>query len=142
MLLKFLRLFSRFRDLESIEVDQVELAATKRALAEIAEENQKLQDRLDDCIHDRAQMWGLLNRSIEAMQTSYQAHVNLTWQRQNGGIPYPDAPHLPQQPAVGEELPANTYGRRSRVSSSELIAARTQSYLKQHLEQQFDAQQQ
>lgn len=127
MIIWFLRLFSRFRQLEAIEHDETELRNLRRQVDVLQNENTRLQDRMDAVIEDRSRMWDMLGRATKSMETSYQALANIQWQRTNGTIPYPDAPHLKPKPAE-EEQPAS-FGRQTRATTSEMINRRTREYL-------------
>jgi hypothetical protein len=109
------------------ELDQVRDAYTKQAT-----QNTILEDRLDAALADKSRMWDLMSRSIEEMKISYQMHINVAWQKQSGGVPYPSAPHLPES-AVPKEHSTEPAGRRELPS--EAIARRTNAFLERVGEQ-------
>jgi hypothetical protein len=117
----FLRLFPPFRWLEA------EARALREDHARITAENLRLQDRLDAAREDRDRLWETMQESLRGERTAYQMHVNQSWQRQGGGVPYPDAPHLPVAsiPKQGSE----PVGRQGRILPSEAVARRTAEYI-------------
>lgn len=94
MILWFLRLFPQFRALESDR--DARLAEVRESAQELQQQVLLLQDRLDAAQSDRGRMWDLMEKSIEEMKIAYQMHVNVQWQKQGQGKPYPDAPGLPE----------------------------------------------
>lgn len=135
MIRKFLRLFPQFRALELIEHDECELINTLRTVAELQHENDKLNDRVDTLLEDRTALWASFQESLRSERASYQLGINAATQRMNGGIPYPDAPHLAQQPAPqpGE---STSIGRQSRISTSDRLNEATNAYLQSKLARQ------
>lgn len=119
----FLKLFPQFRGLEA------DLEIVREANRSLVQENARLLDRVDAAIEDRKQVWETLQGALKSMETSYQAHINAAWQRQNGGIPYPEAPHLPPQ-SIPKQQPSDLVGRGARMLPSQMVANRTQEYLR------------
>lgn len=117
MILWILRLFQAFRDLEG-ERDHT-VTVLREELQHITTEKLILQDRLDAMAEDRSRMWSLMEKSIEEMKISYQSHINVQWQKQGFGAPYPDAPQIPhhavppanQEPITRRELPSEAQAR-------------------------------
>jgi hypothetical protein len=130
--IRFLRLFHQFRTLEAIEHDEVELANVRRTVTELQHENDKLQDRLDASMEDRGRLWGSLQTSLASERAAYQLNINAASQRMNGGIPFPDAPHLAQQ-AAPEPGESTSLGRQSRISISDRLNSATSQYLNSKL---------
>lgn len=125
----FLKLFRQYRALEA------DIEIVREANRSLVQENARLLDRVDAAIEDRKQVWETLQVALKSMETSYQAHINAAWQRQNGGIPYPEAPHLPPN-SVPKQQPNELVGRGARMLPSQMVAQRTQDYLRQAAEQQ------
>jgi hypothetical protein len=118
----FLRLFPAFRWLEA------EAKALREDHARITAENLRLQDRLDAAREDRTQLWTTMQESLRGERAAYQMHVNQSWQRAGAGIPYPDAPHLPQS-AVPKQQGSEPVGRQGRMLPSEAVAMRTAEFI-------------
>lgn len=85
-----------------------------------------LQDRLDAALEDRSKMWTLMERSIDEMKIAYQAHINVAWQKQGHGVPYPDAPQIPHSAVV----PINQEPIRRRELPSEAVAKATNQFFR------------
>lgn len=150
---RFLRLFHQFRILESssrknaitandwrdeylkvkatleaVEHDEVELANVRNTVAELQHENDRLQARIYSAMEDRSRLWDALQAALASERAAYQLNINAATQRINGGIPYPDAPHLAQQAATqpGE---STSLGRQGRISISDRLNQATESYI-------------
>jgi hypothetical protein len=106
------RRWTRIWDLEA------ENLKLQEAVMELTNEKLRLQDRLDTVIEDRKQLWDLMRKSIDEMKIAYQSHINMQWQKQGAGVPYPEAPHLPAS-AVPVEQSHEPIGRRGRMLPSE-----------------------
>lgn len=99
------------------------------ALDETQQQSLRLQDRLDAALEDRNRLWSLLSDAIQGERTAYQAHINQAWQKQGGGVPYPDAPHLPET-ATPKPQEGGQVGRPARILSSADVDHETDSYWK------------
>lgn len=119
---EFLRLFAQYRALED------ELETLRAQHARVSQDNYLLQDRLDAAREDRDRLWTITQQCLEGERTAYQAHINQAWQRHGGGIPYPDAPHLPAS-AVPKEQSTEPIGRRGRVLASEAVQQKTSEFI-------------
>lgn len=119
---EFLRLFAQYRALED------ELETLRAQHARVSQDNILLQDRLDAAREDRERLWTVTQQCLEGERTAYQAHINQAWQRHGGGIPYPDAPHLPAS-AVPKEQSTEPIGRRGRVLASEAVQQKTSEFI-------------
>lgn len=119
---EFLRLFAQYRALED------ELETLRAQHARVSQDNILLQDRLDAAREDRDRLWTITQQCLEGERTAYQAHINQAWQRHGGGIPYPDAPHLPAS-AVPKEQSTEPIGRRGRVLASEAVQQKTSEFI-------------
>lgn len=146
MILRFLRLFPEFRAVESMMVDwrekfmaatasleaiahdEVEFQNTLRTVVELQHENSKLIDRVDALLEDRTALWASFQESLRSERASYQLGINSAVQRMNGGIPYPDAPHLAVQ-ATQEPGESTSLGRQGRISSSDRLNEATNAYI-------------
>lgn len=118
----FLRLFSPFRELEA------DYDALTEEHSRLTQEKLLLQDRLDAAQLDRDRLWSMTSEALAGERSAYQAHINQAWQRVGGGIPYPDAPHLPAS-AVPKEQSTEPIGRRGRMLPSEAVQQRTSEYI-------------
>lgn len=119
---EFLRLFAQYRALED------ELETLRAQHARVSQDNILLQDRLDAAREDRERLWTVTQQCLEGERIAYQAHINQAWQRHGGGIPYPDAPHLPAS-AVPKEQSTEPIGRRGRVLASEAVQQKTSEFI-------------
>jgi hypothetical protein len=111
----FLSLFAQFRHL----AEQMNSATTEKLI---------LQDRLDALMNDRAELWRLLERTLEGERTAYQCQLNVQWQQKGFGAPYPDAPKLDSnsvQPHGG-----GTAGRPMMESPSQRMARYTEDFIR------------
>jgi hypothetical protein len=124
MLLRFLRLFSAFRALESDRDSQV--VVLREALQQETTRALTLQDRLDSAERERAELWAMTRECVNGERAAYQAHINAAWQKQGHGTPYPDAPHIPAH-AVPQEQDTTPIGRRPLPS--EAMATVTRQFL-------------
>lgn len=111
------RLFPQFRALET-ERDQL-----RETVATLQTEKLRLEDRLISSQQDRDRLWESFQQSLQGERTAYQLHINMSLQRQGAGVPYPDAPHLPQH--VAPQPSNEPLGRRGRVLMSEIMQQRT-----------------
>lgn len=118
--------------LDAIQHDEVELENTRRTVAELQHENDKLTDRVDALLEDRKQLWTSFQESLRSERASYQLGINSAVQRMNGGIPYPEAPHLAAQTATqpGESI---SVGRPGHISISDRVNAASSQYLQSKL---------
>ena len=110
--------------LRALEAENTQLRDTVTSLTD---EKLRLQDRMDAAVQDRSRMWDLLHKSIDEMKIAYQMHVNQSWQRQGGGVPYPDAPHLP--PAAVPKPPSSEPIGRRRMLPSEAVAREADRFI-------------
>lgn len=114
-----LRWFPQFRALET-ERNQL-----RETVAELQSQNLRLEDRLVAAQQDRDRLWESFQQSLQGERAAYQLHINMSMQRMGAGVPYPDAPHIPQhlapQPSTNEPL-----GRRGRVLMSEVLQQRVE----------------
>jgi len=114
-----LKLFGEYRRLLD-EVSQL-----RREYSSLTAQSLALQDRMDAVLEDRTRIWSILEQSMAGERTAYQAHINMAWQKQMAGIPYPEAPHMAEasvpQPQSGDPV------LRRRLPS-EIVAERTNSF--------------
>jgi hypothetical protein len=99
----------------------------REAVQQLTQEKLLLQDRLDASNEERSRVWSMMQQALEGERMAYQMHINQSWQRTTGTVPYPDAPHAAQPKPV----PANPepLGRAGRILPSDRIARRTEEYL-------------
>jgi hypothetical protein len=121
MVRKLLRLFSYVRELEA------NVVRVREANQEQFQEKLRLQDRLDAAIADRKALWDMTQECLRGERVAYQMHVNQSWQRQGGGVPYPDAPHLPAN--TNREPRTEPAGRKGRMLPSEAVAQSTSQFI-------------
>lgn len=121
-----LRWFPRFRAIET-ERDQL-----RESVVSLQNEKIRLEDRLVAAQQDRDRLWESFQQSLQGERTAYQLHVNASFQRMGGGVPYPDAPHIPEHlvPTPSTE----PMGRRGRVLMSEVLRQMTDRNLNQRLQ--------
>jgi hypothetical protein len=109
-----------------------EIEALRNEHARLTTENLRLNDRLDALHEDRTRLWELTQECLRGERTAYQMHVNQSWQRIGGGVPYPEAPHLPPQ-AVPKPGPSESVGRSGRILPSEAVAQQTNEFIQRML---------
>jgi hypothetical protein len=114
-----------FRQLRAIETECDQLRET---VASLQNEKLRLEDRLVAAQQDRDRLWESFQQSLQGERTAYQLHINMSLQRMGGGVPYPDAPHLPQHAVP--EASNEPLGRRGRVLMSEVLAQRTDEVMR------------
>lgn len=129
----FLRLFKAFRDLESRRtVEMLDLQAAMEELVSerdsLTTERDSLLRQLETATSDRTQMWEMVNKALEGERTAYQMHINASWQKQGGGVPYPAAPSLAPN-AVPVKQEPGPVGRTARVLPSQLVRQRTNDFI-------------
>lgn len=86
---------------------------------ELQQENLRLQDRLDACLEDRSNLWGMLKIAEAEKDKAYQMHINQAWQGKTGTVPYPSAPHAQHNPIIDQE--SGAAGQPSRILRSSLM---------------------
>jgi hypothetical protein len=114
----FLSLFPQFRHLQE-------------ALQAATSEKLILQDRLDSLMHDRSELWRLMESAVNNERAAYQMSINAQWQKQGFGAPYPEAPMLPPQ-AVPQQG-GGTAGIRPEMPSTR-VARQTDQFIKEVLD--------
>lgn len=145
MVLWFLRLFPRFRDLESLAMMQAESAEESRSLIEdianlervreeLIREKVLLEDRLSGVLADKDRLWEAMQHAIEGERYALRTMVNHAVAKSGGGTPYQDAHTLPPAEIRKVQTPGPV-GRRGRVLPSELAAKETENFLNSWLEQ-------
>jgi hypothetical protein len=101
-------------------------------VATLQGQNLRLEDRLVAAQQDRDRLWESFQQSLQGERTAYQLHINMSMQRQGAGVPYPDAPHIPEHltpaPSNGEPI-----GRRGRMLMSEVLRQATDQAVTQRL---------
>lgn len=124
-MISFLRLFPQFRALES------ECQDLRVSLQDASTQSLLLQDRLDATLQDRSKLWDLMQESVREERRTYQAHLNLQWQREGHPAPYPDAPQMAEQrvpqPLTDQIVPRRRLG-------SELVQAQTHKFVRDYME--------
>lgn len=152
---RLLRLFPQYRDavagqklseswvkMQTGELDAAEqhVRVLKGAQKETAQSHERLceslqkesaraamlEDRLNSAYEDRQRLWSLVENSISKMETAYQMHVNVEWQKQGRSAPYPEAPQLPEQ-QQRRDIPNSIVPRP--LTGSERMAAGTQQFI-------------
>lgn len=116
----FLKLFGEYRKL----LDEVR--HLREGYSALTAQNLALQDRMDAVLEDRTRIWSILEQSMSGERTAYQAHINMAWQKQMAGIPYPDAPHMAEESAPRPQSDDPIPRRRL---PSEVVADRTNRFL-------------
>ena len=106
---------------------RAEVDRLREAVAQLTQEKLRMQDRLDTATEDRARLWDMTFRCLDGERTAYQMHINQSWQRQGGGAPYPDVPHL--MPSAMERTPGGSVGRQGRRLPSEAVGMKTNDFI-------------
>jgi len=106
-----------------------ELEALREDHARLTQENLRLQDRIDTLAADRSRLWDTMQESLRNERTAYQMHINQTWQRMGGGVPYPEAPHL-SPGTIPDPASAEPMGRR-RILASEAVKQRQNEFIQE-----------
>lgn len=121
MLLRFLRLFQAFCDLEA-DRDATVLDLREELQRESAR-NSQLEDRLNSAIEERDRIWLRLDNATVEARKAYQMNVNRAWQEAGQDAPYPDAPHFrkPDPSDIPEPV-------RRPMLASEAVALATQAW--------------
>ena len=78
------------------------------------------QDRIDAVTLDREKLYDMLNVALVEERKAYQMHINAAWQAKGGTVPYPTAPHLPNNPNIEQE--GGPAGQPVHVLRSQLTA--------------------
>lgn len=128
------------RELHAAEQDisaaKAELDRVAKSLQETVAAKSMLEDRLNAAMEDRNRLWGLVETSIAGERTAYQSGLNLQWQKEGFGAPYPDAPQMPphrvQQP-VEDSIVARP------MTGSERMAKGTRDFITAHAGRWKDA---
>ena len=130
----FLGLFRAYHEMAATLASSLdELDKVSESRAELVTQALILQDRLDATLADRDKLWSTVQEALRGERSAYQAHINMAWQKQNGGIPYPDAPHLPDgavpppqahDPIPRRELPSESVARRTNQFYADLESRR------------------
>lgn len=151
MIERMLRMFPRVQELEALldnaiaerervrdalRVSNHELIAANSELDRVAKSLQEtvaaksmLEDRLSAALEDRSRLWGLVETSIAGERTAYQSGLNLQWQKEGFGAPYPDAPQMPPH-RVHQPVPDSIVPRP--MTGSERMAAGTRDFIRQY----------
>jgi hypothetical protein len=120
-------LLGLFPQVSELRSDCVKL---RDALNETTLEKLRLQDRLDAAVEDRHKLWAMTTEAISNERTAYQMGINVQWQRQGFGSPYPDAPKLPS--AVVPQ-PGGTSGRSMPEMPSSAVRRATSEFLQEYV---------
>lgn len=145
---RFLLLFPQFRaKARALAAFEAALHSMENANVRLEDDNQKLHDilrdsnaqiltlqgRLDAAQEDRNRLWDLVQDSLRGERTAYQSSLNLQWQRQGLGAPYPDAPQIPtdrlKAPVPDSVIPRPRTG-------SEQVAAKTAQFFEMYAKKQ------
>jgi hypothetical protein len=109
------------RECRALEAERDKL---QEAFRDLQSQNFRLEDRLVAAGKDRERLWESFQQSLAGERAAYQLHINMSMQRMGAGVPYPDAPHIPEHltpaPANGEPM-----GRRGRILMSEALRQAT-----------------
>lgn len=161
-MLRFLRLFGRFREMEALVAMQARnieecdgtykaLLAEKDRLAaglaelrseidevctandQLATDKTLLGDRLESAIQDKDRLWETMNQALNGERYAYQTMVNHAVQKTGGGIPYVDAHSLPPSEIRQLQKPG-PIGRSSRMLPSEGALRATNSFVREFVE--------
>ena len=124
-----------YRLLPGLRAREIERQQLRETAAALTTDKLRLQDQLIAAQEDRARLWDLVEDCLQGERTAYQMHVNMSIQKQGGGVPYPEAPHLPPNavPPVGQQ---DSAGRKGRILPSEVLASRTHDFLENWLQPQ------
>ncbi len=129
MILRFLRLFRIFRELEARTETlirekrtlQTDLTFSRAAFNEAQSDKLRLQDRLDAALADKDHLWNIMQDSLNNERNALRMQVNHAVQKAGGGIPYPDAHSLPAEAVRPLQTPGPV-GRSGRQLPSEVLA--------------------
>lgn len=142
MLLRFLRLFPLFRDLEnqcamfqrqatladeaSVRVTALEtdLSSARAEINELVTDKCLLEDRLSNALNDHDQLWQAMQVALENERFALRTQVNHLTQKAGAGTPYQDAHRIPETALPRPQLPG-PIGRRGRVLPSQLARRQT-----------------
>jgi len=114
---------------ESIRQD---IAGLREANQELAGEKAILEDRLTAAQSDKDRLWETMQKALEDERFAYQTMINQAWQKQNGGIPYPEAHSLPPE-TVRVQKPG-PIGRSARILPSEMASRNTRQFVETFVE--------
>ena len=103
MILHFLRLFLPFRALESDRDTSV--MELRKTVQELTTEKLILQDRLDNVLADRGNLWDMMKTAIENERGALKTMANYRVQSTYGVTPYPEAGAIESHPM--EPMPRN-----------------------------------
>lgn len=145
MILWFLRLFPRFRDLESLAQMQAEsaeetgslvedVANLERVREEMVREKLLLEDRLSAALADKDRLWEAMQQAMDGERYALHTMVNHAVAKSGGGTPYQDAHTLPPSEIRKVQTPGYV-GRRGRTLPSEMAEKETEKFLNSWLEQ-------
>jgi hypothetical protein len=127
-MIRLLRLIPQFRALES------ECQDLRASLQDASMQNLLIQDRLDATLQDRAKLWDLMQESVRHERITYQAHLNLQWQREGHPAPYPDAPQMAEQ-RVPHPISVKDQVIPRPLMPSERVQRQTQRVIRDLIEQ-------
>jgi hypothetical protein len=126
VIVRFLRLFGPFRDLEQDR--DATVADLRRQLQDEAASKLVLQDRLDSVLADRQNLWELLREALSNERAAFQMHINAAWVKDGHSAPYPDAA-APERRAPREV--SDPIIPRAQLPS-EAVASASRRYIESH----------
>jgi hypothetical protein len=103
-----------------------EYRAQSALIQSLTAEKLILQDRLDSVMHDRGELWRMMETAISNERATLQMQVNFATQQKFGVTPFPDAVQLPN---VSE--PNNFKPLTRRQTPSEMIASGTTKFIRE-----------
>lgn len=120
--------------LDKVTQEYRDVAAERDQLREtvsvLQAQNLRLEDRFVAAQQDRDRLWQSFQESLQGERAAYQLHINMSMQRQGAGVPYPDAPHIPEHLAQAASN-SEPVGRRGRMLMSEVLRQATDQTLAQ-----------
>lgn len=152
MILWFLRLFTQFREIETLclmqargaEQERVQLVAQIDSLTEdvgnleivnreLITEKTLLEDRLTAALMEKTRLWETAERALDGERYALHTMVNHATQKGGGGVPYGDAHTLPASEVRKIQTPGPV-GRTARMLPSELAHRETVRFAKEFID--------
>lgn len=122
---------------ESLETDlaalNTDLENLQEAHDELATEKLLLQDRLESAIADKEKLWDMVEEALGSERNALRTMVNHAVQKASGGIPFPEAHHLPTEAAARPQKPG-AIGRAGRMLQSQAVMQRNQAFVREYVE--------
>lgn len=157
----FLRLFTVFRDMESLamncagQIDDAEsrianvektrnvlqnhLTSAEADVENLRAANEKLQtektileDRLESSRNEADTLWSEMRLALDNERYATRSLANMNVAHRGGGNPYPDA-HMPPPNSIPKHQASGPIGRSGRVLASQLADAQTNKFVRDYM---------